>query len=227
MKLLRGIAHAVLRAAQALAGFVLVYAVIAVLLGLLPVNRRFMPPAEGIEIFLLSNGVHAGFAVPLVSAEADLRGEFPPPPGTGDASAIFVTVGWGDRLVYTETPSWRELRPWSALTALLGLNPTVMHVEHIRRPSQNASVVPVRLTAAGYRRLIGHIRASVRRDVADRPVRLAGLSHGRQDAFYEGAGRYTLIYTCNEWVREGLAKAGVRTATWAPLDAALFYQLRR
>jgi hypothetical protein len=37
---------------------------------------------------------------------------------------------------------------------------------------------------------------------------------------------YTFWFTCNEWVRRGLAEAGVRTAAWAPFDAAIFWQMR-
>lgn len=227
MRMRGGIARAMLHTVLAFMGFVAIYAGIALVLGLLPVNRRFVPPADGIEIHLVTNGVHAGFAVPLVNGIADLRADFPLPPGVAEERDIFVMVGWGDRLVYTETPTWRDLKPLSAVTALLGLNSTVMHVEHIRRPAPSAQFVSTRIDENGYRRLIGHVRASLRRDAHGRAIRLAGISHGRKDAFYEALGRYTLIYTCNEWVREGLAIAGVRTAVWAPLDTALFWQLRR
>lgn len=227
MIILRCVARAALQGALAVAAFISLYAAFAVALGLLPVNRGVVPPAAGIEIFLVGNGVHASLALPLKNSIADLQADFPLPDGHTDSQGVLVLVGWGDRLVYTETPQWRDLKLLSAATALLGLNAAVMHVEHIRRPKPFSRSQPLHVSDEGYRRLVGHVRASLNRDPQGRAVRIAGHSHGRRDAFYEGRGRYTLIYTCNEWVREGLARAGVRTATWAPLDIALFWQLRR
>jgi hypothetical protein len=36
-----------------------------------------------------------------------------------------------------------------------------------------------------------------------------------------------MVLTSNEWVRRGLAQAGVRTARWAPFDRALFWHAER
>ena len=113
------------------------------------------------------------------------------------------------------------------MLALLGSNDTVVHVEHMAKPRASSDFVPMRLGAEAYRRLIAHLRASLRSNGGGRPVLLPGVNHGRLDAFYRGTGRYTAIYTCNEWVRAGLAAAGVRTAVWAPLDWAIFHHLRR
>lgn len=209
-----------------LGAFVGGYAVLSVVLGLVPLKGHGAVAADGVEVFVVTNGVHAGFALPMRNPVADLSADFPPPPAARGERDVFVVVGWGDRLVYTETPTWRDLKPMSALSALIGLNPTVVHIEHIRRPPASPRVVPVRLSEAAYRRLVDHIRASLGRDAQGRTLRLVGLSHGREDAFYEGRGRYTLIYTCNEWVRDGLAKAGVTTARWAPFDWAIFRHLR-
>lgn len=208
------------------AGLIASYALAALVLGLMPVNRSFVEPADGVEIFVFTNGVHAGLALPLSSPEVDLAGLFPPPPGN-EGREIFVMIGWGDRRVYTETPTWADVSLPSVVLALLGSNDTVVHVEHIARPRGSADFVAVRLGAEGYRRLVAHMRASLRGNGAGRPVFLPGVNHGRRDAFYLGTGRYTAIYTCNEWVRAGLAAAGVRTAVWAPLDWAIFHHLRR
>ncbi len=215
-----------LRVFGAVTGLLASYALAALVLGLLPVNRGFLEPADGIEIFVFTNGVHAGLAVPLSSAEADLAGLFPPPPGN-EGREIYVIFGWGDRRVYTEALTWADVSVSTVMLALLGSNDTVVHVEHVARPRASGDFVPVRLGAMGYRRLIGHLRASLLGNGGGRPVLLPGVSHGRLDRFYLGTGRYTAIYTCNEWVRAGLAEAGVRTAIWAPLDWAIFHHLRR
>lgn len=227
MGIRHGLARVAALAAALLASILFVYAGATVVLGLLSVNRDAIAPADGIEIFLLSNGAHAAFALPLVSPAADLRRALPLPDVDHAADDGYLMIGWGDARVYPSTQSWSQLTVSNALTALLGLNSTVMHVEHIRRPRPSERGVAVRVGADGYRRLLSHIAGSLRGDTDGRLVRVPGASHGRRDAFYEALGRYTLIYTCNEWVREGLAKAGVRTARWAPLEQALFWHLRR
>ena len=215
-----------LRVLGGVAGLLTSYFVAALVLGLVPVNRSFAEPANGIEIFVFTNGVHAGLAVPLASAGANLAEMFPPPPGN-EGREIFVMVGWGDRRVYTATQTWSDLSLPSVALALLGSNDTVVHVEHTARPRASAEFVPVRLGLEAYRRLLVHVRASLLDNGGGQPVLLPGVSHGRRDAFYLGTGRYTVIYTCNEWVRAGLAAAGVKTAAWAPLDWAIFHHLRR
>lgn len=229
-RMVRGVGKGML----AFAGFVALYFVCALVLGLVPVNRGFVAApdgilGDGIEVFVVSNGVHAGFAVPLVSRVADLRPDLPLPPGVGGGNDedIYVMIGWGDQRFYTQTRTWNDLTLRNTVSALLGFNDTVLHVEHIARPRASEHDVSMRLSEAGYQRLLGHIGGFVRRDGQGRPIRLDGVSHGRQDAFYMALGRYTLIYTCNEWVRAGLAAAGVRTAAWSPLDWAIFHHLRR
>jgi uncharacterized protein (TIGR02117 family) len=77
-----------------------------------------------------------------------------------------------------------------------------------------------------YARLVEILRAGFVRDTGGRPRRIDDPGYFDTDAFYEGTGRYTLWLTSNEWIRRVLAGAGVRTAAWAPFDAALFWHLR-
>lgn len=226
MGLLRGLWRLAVQMLLLMAGATAIYAIAALVLGLFSVNRDFIEAADGIEIFLVSNGVHAAFAVPMDSPVADLRKDLPLPEAVREVKDAYVFIGWGDARIYPSTQTWTQLTASNAITTLLGLNGTVMHVEHARKPAASDRFVPIRISADGYRRLLVHISSSLRRDESGRLMRVAGASHGRMDAFYEALGRYTLIYTCNEWVREGLAKAGVRTARWAPLEPALFWQLR-
>jgi hypothetical protein len=57
--------------------------------------------------------------------------------------------------------------------------------------------------------------------------RIAHAGYGVTDAFYVGTGRYLPWITCNEWVRRLIARAGVRTAVWAPFEPALLFHARR
>ena len=221
------------RLAAALAAAPLAYLLLALLLGLLPVNRDFRPTppeAGGVTVYLRSNGVHAELVLPAASPY-DWRAELPPA-GIVDAARLasppplaWIAFGWGDREFFVRTRTWRDLRPATAASALLGLGPAAMHVEYLARPLDYRAQ-RIDLSPAQYARLVEGLRAGFARDAAGRPRRIDDPGYFDTDAFYEGTGRYTLWLTCNEWIRRVLAGAGVRTAAWAPFEAALFRQLR-
>jgi uncharacterized protein (TIGR02117 family) len=211
----------------------LAYLLLAMLLGLLPVNRDWVPTppgAGGITVFLRTNGVHAELVLPA-AAPYDWRVELPPAEVVDAArlaappSLAWIAFGWGDREFFVRTRTWRDLRPATAASALLGLGPAAMHVEYLARP-QDYRARRIELSNVQYARLVEILRAGFVRDAGGRPRRIDDPGYFDTDAFYEGTGRYTLWLTSNEWIRRVLAGAGVRTAAWAPFDVALFWHLR-
>jgi len=219
-----------LRTAAALIAAPAAYLLLALLLGLLAVNRDFRPTppeAGGVTVYLRSNGVHAELVLPA-AVPYDWRQQLPPdevvdlarllsPPALG-----WIAFGWGDREFFIRTRTWRDLRPATAVSALLGLGPAAMHVEYIARP-QDYRVQRIDLNLVQYQRLVDGLRAGFAGD--GRPRRIDDPGYFDTDAFYEGTGRYTAWLTCNEWIRRVLAGAGVRTSFWAPFETALFWHL--
>lgn len=202
------------------------YVLLAVALGAWPVNRGFVEAPDGVAIYVRTNGVHAEIVVPTRAEGVDWSLDHPPRHFRRlDAPLAWIAFGWGDRDFYLNTPTWRELRLRTALVALSGLGQGAMYVEYVDRPEAYASR-RVRISPAQYRRLVDYLRASFRRDGEGRPIRIDAPGYFDTDAFYEAIPVYTFWYTCNEWVRRGLAHAGVRTAAWAPFDIAIFRQLR-
>jgi uncharacterized protein (TIGR02117 family) len=211
----------------------LAYLLLAVLLGLLPVNRDFRPTppeAGGVTVFLRTNGVHAELVLPA-AAPYDWRTELPPREVV-DAARLaspppldWIAFGWGDRDFFIRTRTWNDLRAGTAVSALLGLGAAAMYVEYLARPL-DYRVQRIDLSAGQYGALVGQLRAGFALDGNGRPLRIDDPGYFDTDAFYEGTGRYSFWLTCNEWIRRVLAAAGVRTAVWAPFDAALFWHLR-
>ena len=70
--------------------------------------------------------------------------------------------------------------------------------------------VETRVSPAAYDALVRHILATLAMDAEGRPRRIAGSGYHGNDGFYEARGRYSPFVTCNEWVRRGLAEAGIR-----------------
>lgn len=203
-----------------------VYLLAAAALALVPVNADFRPDPDGIPIYVRTNGVHAELVLPTQAAGIDWTDDHP----ATDMRALpaplpWLAFGWGDAGFFATTPTWADLRLGTALTALSGRGEGAMHVEYLAVPSAYAGR-ELRLDRPRYLRLVEYVHASFARDAAGRPRRLDAPGYFDRDAFYAARPRYSLRYTSNEWVREGLAQAGVRTPVWAPFDAALFFQLR-
>jgi len=202
------------------------YLLAALVLALIPVNADFRPDPDGTSIYVRTNGVHAELVLPTRSDRIDWSAEHP----ANDMRALrsplpWVAFGWGDAGFFATTPTWSDLKFGTALVALTGTGEGAMHVEYLADPASYAGR-ELRLTPTQYAQLIEYIRASFARDAGGRPVRLRAPGYFDTDAFYSATPRYSFWLTSNEWVRRGLAAAGVRTPVWAPFDSALFFQLR-
>lgn len=180
--------------------------------GAIPSNRQWMPPREGVTLWVETNGIHTGIVVPKVAAGVDWRPLLRP----GDlanpryGAHPYAAIGWGERAFYLETPTWADVRVTTVLAAAFGSRRTLMHVEHVPRPREGKDVRRLVLRPEEYRRLVAIMRASF----ADRPAHVRG--YAGYDVFYEARGRYSAIRTCNAWTGDVLRAAGVRVGWWTP-----------
>lgn len=163
----------------------------AAILGNIPVNADWREPAEGITIFVQSNGVHTGIVLP-------------------DGPHRWRAFGWGDRTFYLNTPDWRDMRPGTVIAALTGSGDTVVHVDRLGDFAADANWRPLRLRPDEYSRLRAYVADTLL--PGGKPI----PGYGPDDTFYPARGRYHLFNTCNVWVGHGLAAAGVRTGRWTP-----------
>ncbi|WP_156340467.1 TIGR02117 family protein [Sphingomonas sp. Leaf17] len=187
--------------------------------GAIPMNRDWTEAADGIVIFVESNGVHTGIVVPKVAAGVDWRGfaraEDLRDPRYGGHDHL--SVGWGEKRFYLETPTWAEVKPATIAAAAFGSTDTLVHVDHVPLPAASADVRRIVLRREEYRRLAAYIRASVADGAAHYP------GYGEYDAFYDGRGRYSAVTTCNSWTGAALRFAGVRVGAWTPFPATVLW----
>ena len=183
--------------------------------GAIPRNAGWQEPADGITIYVATNGFHTGLVLPTRGGGVDWSPNVPPKDITDPRYAgRWLWFGWGERDFYLNTPSWHELSPGTAVHALTGSDRTLMHVDHLLEPWGDAR--PIRLTPDQYRRLAAAIRASF--DPADhRPIR----GYDVADVFYPARGHYDAVRTCNWWTGRRLAAAGVRIGAWTPFSATV------
>ncbi|MEZ5987799.1 MAG: TIGR02117 family protein [Planctomycetota bacterium] len=214
-----------LRAVLGVVALALLYVGTAVVMGLVPVNTSWRQAEQGTAVYVITNGVHTSFIVPRGEGDDDLLRFVPFEDASGD-DCPYVEFGWGDRAFYLETPRWSDLRVTTALNAMLLPSSTVVHVVYWwSEPRPGERVRRVVLRPEEYGRLLDHVREAFALDAEGRARRILGARYHDRDAFFEGAGSYSLLYTCNDWTNTGLKAAGVRTALWSPFDKAIMYHL--
>lgn len=178
----------------------------------IPRNGDWAEPERGVEIMIETNGVHTAIVMPLVSPQKDWRADFPAADlPAADRPYTHVSVSWGEREVFLNTPTWADLSLPTAINAATG-GDGLLHVAHYVRPAASDTARILRLRPAEYARLVRRIEAQV----APPGRRTAHAGYENWDVFYDAPGTYHLGNTCNQWTSDTLAAAGIKTGWWTP-----------
>ena len=203
--------------AGAIAGLVLLFLLTAWVGSSLARNRDWVEPEMGIEIMVDTNGIHTGIVMPIVTPQKNWSADFP----ASDLPAplrpyTHISVSWGEREVFLNTPSWADLRPSTAIGAAFG-GDGLLHVAHYVRPAPDADFRLLRVTTEQYEKLVH----AIERQVLPREERPPLLGYASYDVFYDAPGTYHFANTCNQWTSDTLAEAGIRTGLWTPLPGGV------
>ena len=199
----------------ALGGLLLLLAVLAI--GLIPVNNRFSPATEGVEIVVFSNAVHADIIVPVSTEETDWLEQFDNSNFPSNVSEYsHVAIGWGDRGFFLETPTWADFKLSTAAKALFLPTPSCLHVT-FTRPELFREAPSVKIAPGQYKELVAFVRRSLKTDEARNPIAIPGYSYSATDTFFETYGMYHLFNTCNSWAGQALKAAGIRVPWMSPI----------
>ncbi|MGG5506855.1 MULTISPECIES: DUF2459 domain-containing protein [unclassified Myroides] len=196
------------------------YVVLFYALALIPVigsKKESQPAEDKVLVFLSTNGVHTDFVVPLVNPVMDWRTKLELPSNRTQ----WLAFGWGDRGFYLDTPSWGDLRLTTALRAISGTGDAAMHVTAYRYFVEGEDTVQLTLTRDEYLALVHYIDASFQAE-QERYKVIEAIGYGKSDMFYEAKGSYSLFYTCNTWVNQGLKRINQNAALWTLHDQGIF-----
>ena len=214
---LRRLTRAALAVVAALVAIVVAYLLAAWIGSSIAQNGEFTQAQDGIDILVETNGTHTGIVVPVVSPEHDWRETFPSAhlPTPSGEMPTHLAIGYGEREVFLEVPTWGDLPPTTALRIATTGGEPVMRVSHYVRPAASENYRPLRISRAQYRRLVSAIEAHLPPQPETGREILTGTY--ADDAYYDALGRYTMGNTCNSWVGARLADAGVEMGLWTPL----------
>ena len=87
----------------------------------------------------------------------------------------------------------------------------LLHIAHYVRPQPGKTIRPLTISPAQYMRIVRRVEA-----FAPETGTMRYPGYYRHDVFYDAPGRYTPTNTCNQWISDTLANAGVRTGLWTP-----------
>ncbi len=199
----------------------LIYAVAAFGASLLAAHTAI--PDAGAPIYACDNGVHTDFVMPVEFAGHDWRAMFDQGAFTGPIDGYdHLSIGWGSRDFYINTPTWADVRIATALKSLLW-DETVLHVQYRPRPAAAENCRQWRADSAAQDQAALLIWQSLRLSGL-RPVQ-AAPGYGDRDVFFVANGRYTIFDTCNQWTGRVLRAAGAPVAPWTPFSFLVLWNL--
>lgn len=184
----------------------------------IPRNGEWREPEHGIAIMVETNGVHTGIVLPVVSEVKDWRETFPSAamPRADGRLPTHIAIGWGEKEVFLTVPTWGDLKASTALRILLRGGEGLLRVGHYVHPQAGPDHRWITLRPEEYARLVERVEAAL-------PPLAPGETRRTHDSFelgarnYDAAGRYTVFNTCNQWIGDTLAHAGIAMGAWTPL----------
>lgn len=191
---------------------------------LIPVNSNYEYQSDEYAFYVISNGVHTDICLPAHSefmdwtqwiSAKDFKGIYSQPK--------YISIGWGDKGFYLDTPTWSDLKLSTAVNAVLLPSPTAMHVTYLQaEPKSSNKVVKCSMNEQEYRALVAFVKSSFDLSDQGKNVRLIkDKGYTDWDNFYEAQGSYSGWRTCNSWTNEALKIAGVKTSYHALFESGI------
>ncbi|WP_119274224.1 DUF2459 domain-containing protein [Taklimakanibacter deserti] len=198
------------------------YSAAALSFALSPVSGRPQQADGEPLVYVCTSLAHADIVMPSRDPLIDWSTHFPAVTPPGLPAGAYLAFGWGDLRFFREVPTWADVRPSIALSALAGVNDTALRVIAINPPANDPDCRALRVDRAGRQALIDYIRATLADETQSRPVEQAHL-----EAYYLARGRYSPLRTCNQWVADALAAAGLPHALFAPFSFSITWPLEK
>ena len=189
--------------------FLLLYALIALLLSYIPVNRSKQVENGPISLYASTNGVHVDLIVPVADMSPELKALLQPGP-----TVQFIGFGWGDRKFYLETPTWSDLTVYNFMNSFFWPSSSLVHVTYHERAYQNWKALSA--SKEQLFKLCTALQSGFKKDTVGGIIELPEMGYYHNDTFFEGAGSYTLFRTCNVWTNQKMKQADLPAVLWTP-----------
>ena len=171
-----------------------IYIPVCLILSLIKFGK--VKKGSGREIYTVKDLIHTDY----LFESKDFKGFF-------EYKKKYLKIGWGDKKIFLETKDWKDLKYIDVLFAFLGINKSVLRVEHIDSLPVLANKINVdedQLTI-----LINHVKNSTNKILIN--------NNDKKGDYYESNLNYNCITNCNNWINLGFRKAKISNRLWSPL----------
>lgn len=214
----------ILKTIWAIIALVAVYIVLAFAIPYISIPAEKVSEPKVVEAYILTNGVHTDIVVPIQSQQYDWSKEILFENTTSKSTDFkYLSIGWGDKGFYLDTPEWADLKVSTAFNAAFWLGDSAMHCTFYKEMKEGDDCKKLMLTEKQYANLIEFINKKFDRD-ENGHLKLVKTDavYNDHDAFYDANGSYSFVYTCNTWTNNALKAAGQKAALWTPSDFGIF-----
>ena len=179
-------------------------------------------------VFLMKSGIHMDFLLPICNELKDWQEEFPiSNTRSKDSTYKKIAIGWGSKDFYMNTPTWDDLTLKIFLISNFGLGSSAIHVKYYTDTlPKDSKILSLKLSDNQYKKLVKYIENSLKRSATTKssfilPKNPKVLS--KNDAYYDAKQNYSLLFTCNSWINNGLKASGQKACLWTPNSQGIFY----
>ena len=198
------------------------YFLSAFVLSRLTVDEEAAAPDE-LAVYILTNGIHSDIVVPSNTDQMNWFTQINHLDTSLNQQYNYVSIGWGDKGFYLNTPTWAELKASTALNAAFGLGGTAIHATYYKNMVEDESCKKIMISRDQYARLIEFVKSGFDKDVNGKVIKIqTDVRKSDTDAFYEGTGNYSLFYTCNTWTNNSLKYSGQKACVWTAFQKPIF-----
>lgn len=185
-------------------------------------NSDVNSKGKTIPVYILSNGVHTDIVLPVKNDLYDWSQKVKFDDTVAkDSTANFVAFGWGDKGFYLETPTWNDLKFSTAFRAASGLSTSAIHATFYKNLKENSNCKRLLVSETEYMNLVDFIIDSFQHTSDDFIKIDTDAVYGKNDAFYEAKGSYSLFHTCNTWANNVLKAGNQKAALWTATDTGI------
>ena len=213
------------RVAVFVATIVLVYLLAAVAGGLISNGN----PARGGEyrVGLVIGPIHTDLLIPLTPA---VRSRLALVTAAGVPldlpGAEWLLIGWGAHDFYTTAGTYADITAQATWRGVTG-DSAVLRLDAIGHIADFGGISQIALDAVQFAALLNIIDATFQRDAAGNPVVIDHPGFTASDQFFAANGHFNILHTCNVWVGEVMAAAGIPFGRWTPTPYAMRLSLWR
>lgn len=199
---------------------VLLHLLACFVLAILPATDANKRETGEVAIFVKTDGFHTELILPTQTNSKDWHKQI-----QFDQKMNYTAFGWGDRGFYLGTPNASDFQVSVAFKALFYLGTSVVHLTQYTQIIENEQCKKLWLTAEEYQNLVKFIENTFLPNAAGKLQPILTNTYSKRHLFFQARGRYSLFYTCNTWVGEGLKTCKQPTCIWTPFASGLFYHL--